>query len=468
MMKNHKTQFALIYFFLIGFCGTGFCGKIIYPWNAATAIVKAGENVTVWFNADEGQTVTSAKLRGPCSTVSIPLVARQTGSWQYDEISGNMYNTRIAITVPAGTPQERYDLILNTTAEQEISHGAVKVVREYKTDYTIMHISDTHLCQGAKINGLPNGLFKISAMVDIANIIGPEMVFITGDLINDNMFPPQERADLFYKGSEVNGLKGVCNFHAASFSAAGNHDFLQQSQTSAGFYPEKSKFWNQYHGLHYHHFKYGNTRYMIVNTGWEGFDWAYQLKEHISWLADVGPGNLRIAAYHKSENGIMGAWADTVNLGLAMIGHNHHLAGNNPYELGGRRIQYYANSTREHFAFNLFRIHSDGSYTAVNNREFVENPSDAPSLWRPKLKLAYAKANDGTARTNTATLINNFDVGFPNARVRFLMPKGNTYSVSKGTVEQAFDGDSMHVVDVQVAIDPNSMNTIEIYPSGYR
>lgn len=78
MMKNHKTQFALIYFFLIGFCGTGFCGKIIYPWNAATAIVKAGENVTVWFNADEGQTVTSAKLCSPCSTVSIPLVARQT------------------------------------------------------------------------------------------------------------------------------------------------------------------------------------------------------------------------------------------------------------------------------------------------------------------------------------------------------------------------------------------------------
>ncbi|HML76673.1 MAG TPA: hypothetical protein PKB02_19435, partial [Anaerohalosphaeraceae bacterium] len=125
-MKNRKTLFALIYFFLIGFCSTGFCGKIIYPWNAATAIVKAGENVTVWFNADDGQTVTSAKLRGPCNTVSIPSVARQTGSWQYDEISGNRYNTRIAVTVPADAPQERYDLILNTTAGQEISHGAVK------------------------------------------------------------------------------------------------------------------------------------------------------------------------------------------------------------------------------------------------------------------------------------------------------------------------------------------------------
>jgi len=53
-MKSYKSQFALIHFFLICFCGTGFCGKIIYPWNAATAIVKAGESVTVWFDADDG------------------------------------------------------------------------------------------------------------------------------------------------------------------------------------------------------------------------------------------------------------------------------------------------------------------------------------------------------------------------------------------------------------------------------
>jgi predicted MPP superfamily phosphohydrolase len=464
-MTSRKTVSAFTYFFLVLFCSIGFCGKIVYPWNATTAIVKAGEGFTVWFDADAGQTVVSAVLRGSYNTVAIPSVAKQTGSWTYDTVSGGTYNAQIAVSVPAETPEERYDLILNTSAGQEISQGAVKVVRDYKTDYTIMHISDTHLCQGAKIDGYPIGLFKISVIADIANIIGPEMVFVTGDLINDTMFPPQERADFFYKGSDANDLKGMHGFHAATFSVVGNHDFLQQSQPFAGLYPEKSKFWNQYHGLQYHHFKYGSTRCMIVNTGWEGFDWAYQLADHTSWLANAGSGNLRIAAYHKSENGIMGAWANNVNLGLAVIGHNHHLAADNPYDLGGRKIQYFANSIREHFAFNLFRVVGDGSYTVVNNREAVENPADAPSLWRPRLTLTCAKTNDGTSQTNTATLVNKFDVGFPTARVRFVMPKGVEYAVSQGTVEQEFDGDSVHVVDVRIAVNANSTTTIEIKPS---
>ena len=103
---------------------------------------------------------------------------------------------------------------------------------------------------------------------------------------------------------------------------------------------EKAEFWNAYHGLQYHHFKFGDARCMIVNTGWNGFDWNYQLKDHASWLDEEGTGNLRVAAYHKSEMGIMGEWAGQIDLGLAVIGHNHHLAFDNPYELGGRRFLY--------------------------------------------------------------------------------------------------------------------------------
>jgi hypothetical protein len=467
-MKSNKATSIFRCLLVISFCSVGFCGKIIYPWNATTAIVKAGENFTVWFDADAGQTVTSVVLRGPYNSINIPSVTKKTGSWTYDEISGNTYNTQITFSVPANTPEDRYDILLNTTCGQNVSESAVRVVKDFKTNYTIFHISDTHLCQGTNINGLPERLFKISAVVDIANIINPEFVFITGDLINDsvNAFPdPQQRADFFYKGNRPADLKGIHGFKAATFSIAGNHDFLQASQPFSGQYDIKSRFWNQYHGLQYHHFMYGSTRFMIINDGWEGFDWGYQLANHTSWLSDVGPGNLRIAAFHKSEFGIMGEWATKVSLGLALVGHNHHLANKNPYKLDGRPILYYADSLREHFTFNLFRINSGGSFTVVNNLDFIEDPNDAPPLWQPRLTLHYAKSNDGTSPTNTATLVNKFAVGFPHSRVRFVMPKGNTYIVSKGTVEQAFDGDSVHVVDVRIAIDPNSTNTIEITPS---
>ncbi len=437
-------------------------GKIIYPFNATTAIVKAGESFEVWFDADPGQIVNSVGLHGPYNTVSTSMGTPVTGSWVYDTVSGNTYDTQVTVTVPSTAPADRYDVILNTSYGQAISRRAVKVIKEYETDYSILHISDSHLSGGTSAASL----LKISQIAKVANILGPEMVFITGDVINWTSGDFQSRVDLFYDGYEPLDIKGMHGFDAATFSAVGNHDFTEGSGESfSGSYDSKSRFWNKYHGLQYHHFEYGNTRCMVVNTGWAGYDYEYQLTDHTSWLGAVGSGNLRIAAYHQAEGGIMGAFANNVNLGLAMIGHNHHLAPNNPYELGGRPIQYFANSIREYLNFNLYRVNSDGSYTVVNNVEAVENRTADPSLWIRRLTLTYANANDGTSSTNTATLDNNFGVSFPRARVRFVIPKGAPYTVSQGIVEQAFDGDSVRVVDVRVAINANSTTSIEIRSS---
>ncbi len=466
-MTHIRTKTVFVFLFIIIFCSIGFCGKIVYPWNATTAIVKAGDSFTVWFDADASQNVTSVVLRGPYNSVLIPTVTSKTGSWVYDTVSGNSYDTQVTVKVPSGTPGERYDLVLKTSMGDEVSLRAVKVIKKYKSEYSIFHISDTHLAQRAKANGYPETLSKISAFVELANIIGPEMVFITGDVINDNSdrFPdPQSRADFFYKGSETGGVKGVHGFDAAAFSAAGNHDFLERSQPWSGQYDVKSKFWNKYHGLQSHHFEYGKSRFMVVNDGWVGYNWDHQLEDHTAWLGDVGQGNFRAAAYHKSENGIMGAWADKVDLSLAVIGHNHHLADKNPYDLGSKKIQYYADSVREHFHFNLFRVDGNGNYTVVNNEVAIEGWEEGYSSATPELRLTleYAKSNDGSSQANTATLVNKFDVGFDRAQVRFVMPKGSNYSVSKGTIEQQFDGDRYRVVDVRVAIEADSTTAIEV------
>lgn len=58
--------------------------------------------------------------------------------------------------------------------------------------------------------------------------------------------------------------------------------------------------------------------------------------------------------------------------------------------------------------------------------------------------------------------MNKFEVGFPRARVRFVMPKGKIYTVSNGTIEQAFDGDSFHIVDVRVSLEANSAASVKI------
>ena len=85
-----------------------------------------------------------------------------------------------------------------------------------------------------------------------------------------------------------------------------------------------------------------------------------------------------------------------------------------------------------------------------------------PEQWVPKLERTFEKENDGSSEMNSATIVNRYDFPIIGAKVRFLVPKGVPYTVSQGVIEQAFDGDSVHVVDVRIPISANSTNTIQI------
>lgn len=117
--------------------------NIVYPWRSTTAIVLAGDSFEVWFNADDGQTVAAVQLTGPYHSVNCSFTITP-GDWEYDSLSGNRYNTKIMVNVPADAPADRYDLVLKTTTDDVISYGGVKVLKEYKQDYYIMHMSDGH------------------------------------------------------------------------------------------------------------------------------------------------------------------------------------------------------------------------------------------------------------------------------------------------------------------------------------
>jgi hypothetical protein len=121
--------------------------------------------------------------------------------------------------------------------------------------------------------------------------------------------------------------------------------------------------------------------------------------------------------------------------------------------------------------FNLFQLDARaGTYAPVSGPTaqvvYVENPEDAkaPDLYRPKLTLSFAHANDGSSATNAATIVNKFDFPLEGAQVRFVMPLGGAYSVSRGQVEQSFNGTLVHVVDILVDLESNSTNLVTISP----
>ena len=455
-----KTLSLLITILVISFSTVGLCGNIVYPWRATTAIVKAGENFEVWFNSDNGQAVNSVTLQGPYNTVTTTKTIL-TGRWVYDKTSLNTYNTKITVTVPTSAPADRYDITLNTSTGQVTSLAGVKVIKEYKTSYYILHFSDVHAFQ----SGYNTTFERLSTIIDIANIIDPEIVFNTGD----NLYRPTgDRMNQYFIGDSILGTKGLNKLNAATFTTVGNHDFDFDNVAASGFYAEKSAWWNTWWGLQSYNFKYGNGRFMAINDAWAGFNTALQITDAVSWLNSVGPGNLRLGAAHIKDQRLV-PLDNRTNLGLVLIGHNHFLASENPAILNNKPIQYVVNSVRDNVEFNLFKVDgTTGNYVPVSGPtaqvQYLQNPinKETPSAYVTNLTLNYSNVNDGLFPTNTATIINKFNFPISDAKVRFIMPLGSLYDISKGKIEQSFKGTSFYIVDVRIDLNANSTTVIDI------
>ncbi len=470
-MKNRNILSFLTLLILINFSSSAWCANIVRPWRSTTAIVKAGDSFEVWFNADNGQTVNSVQLQGPYNTVNSSITIGN-GNWVYDPLSGNTYNTKITVTVPSDAPADRYDLVLKTSAGDEVSYGGVKVVTNFKDDYYIMHISDGHIFQ----NGYDpiTLLARKSAMIDIANIIDCQIIIETGDNMYNVRNHPEREVDYFL-GIENEGIKGMAKAWAATFLVPGDHDAYTANDWPQASVQVNSDFFNDYWGLQNSCFKYGNGRFMMLNNAWatsttSAKDHQYQCDDAVSWLqGDGSEGNFFLTAAHCYDK--MHEFIDVhEKLDLVLAGDKHHIRTGNPYEFdpGSAMVAYIAGSIREHFEFNLFRVNdSSGTYTAVPGVTGVANVlksgnQDTRSTWIPNLTLTYSNDNNGSFIENTATIVNDFDFSINGARVRFVMPKGFNYEFTNATLIQQFEGDLFKIIDVATDLPGNSRVSIYI------
>jgi predicted MPP superfamily phosphohydrolase len=466
LMKKRNYLPVLLFFALITYTTTAWSAKIVRPWRSTTAIVKSGESFEVWFDANDGQTVDLIELESPYLTVSTTFTV-ESGDWEYDPLSGNRYNKHIIVTVPAGAPADRYNLVLKTSNGNVTSHGGVKVVTEFKTDYYIMHMSDGHIYQhGYDAITL---FLKKTTMIDIANIMDCELIIETGD----NMYSVRnhpEREVIYFQGDESVGVKGMADANAATFMIPGNHDAPYGNTWTKGTVQENSDFYNKYYGLQSYCFKYGNGRFMMLNNSWNISDHQYQTNAAVSWLDGGGAGgNFFLSAGHIYSR--MHDFIDSHEpLDLVLAGHNHHLSKNNPHEFKSGRpaVAFIANSIREYFQFNLFRVNnSTGTMTPVSGKKAVvqalaSGNMNTPSTWEPNLTLTYENENNGSMAVNTATIVNQFHFPIYDAKVRFVLLKGYNYIFDKGILMQSFEGDEHLIVDLNIDIMADSTISIHI------
>jgi uncharacterized protein YjdB len=471
-----KKTFTVLLLLSIFTSTSSWCGKIIYPWRATSAIVQTGNTVDIWFIADEGETINSVQLKAAYHSINVNYTI-QEGTWEYDKNSGNTYNRIITVTVPANAPADRYDIIVNTSKGNIVSTGAVKAVKDFKSEYYIIHMSDAHRWQG-DYDGYHIHR-KISEVIKIGNLLDVDVFIESGDQMYSVRNNPWREIGLFHGFPDM-GILGLHHSSAATFFIPGNHDSHRNAvELDAGGPDFTADFYNTYYGIQYYHFTYGKSRFAMLNNAWFYKDksefqdqYTYQIDETATWLSNT-PGTFSLVAMHV-PNHWFGNLDKKYSFTMGIWGHLHYDGLSNPYDINGTLKGYAAISPRDNgFHFNLYKVDNDTGIvqfpsgpTGVVEVLKSGNRQDS-TTWVKKYNLSYEKANDGSHIDNTVTIKNEFNFSFDGARIRFLMPKGNLYIITNGSgyIEQQFDGTNFCVVDVKFNVPAGTTRSISIAAS---
>lgn len=426
------------------------------------AIHAAGETLVVWANAPSSATGWGASLRR--GSISYALAPAQT---QYDALY-QRWHLRFAL--PSGAPDILYDLIVTrTSASPDTARDAVRLLNARKTAWYFLHVSDTHLVthlyyyeSGADTD--TSEMQDFQAVIDDANIINPEFVLHTGDLINEGEL--EEYLSKYYWSRAQSKLY---EFDVPLYLSSGNHDIGGWDATPPAAGTSRRNWW-RYFGWPYldnpppgvaehsqnYWFDYGPLRVIGLEAynnsgGYDDFEPATYgtdsfTQEQLDWLDAViaaTPGGMKkLAFYHYDfKNQINGS---LVSLGLDAVlwGHNHGVAEGNltspPYSLGVRAV------TDGRRTYRLVRVAPDGTLTP---RPMLNAGSTGQNL-----TLAFSPANNGVNSTVTASITNTQNETFEHALVRFLAPDVGNYQASVGTIVRQYSEGGVRHVDVNVSV----------------
>lgn len=434
-------------------------GRVIYPGRSASKVVKAGGVFTIGYAGAADERIHSVTLVGPYNRVTATIGGSTAGNFVYDAQSKASYTHDISVTVPAGTPIELYDVVINSSTGVWTSRKCLKVVNEFKSRYTIVHITDTHIGWGKTWDGdAAREMRYFDQVLKATEIIAPEYMVFTGDNIHNGTPQPLDlKWRNFYEGAT--GVRGVQGIGVPAIVSSGNHDFFSGEANAVAE-------WNQHCGLRSFGFSYGNTRIAVFDDYLARFSSAtpdfpaQQAAQLTTFLQKEGRGSFRMAIQHSIGN-VYQPFFDAQAIQYGLFGHNH---ANSSRRLGAATglvtasASHYASVGIGNVGWFRVLVLNDSGVQANNAVQFGN-----PNALSADLQLAFANPNTGRARENAATLTNDMGIGFESCRIRFVMAKGS-YQVDAGQVEQVIDNDTVSVYDVRIRAAANSRATVRIAP----
>jgi hypothetical protein len=445
---------------------------ILRPILGLPSLVRPGDTLTVWCSASPDTVHTwMAALR--FHDLSVPL---RTATAEYRE---DLERFDLRFVVPPLVPFEVYDLHLRTNAGiDDTARRAVAVIPEFRHDFTFVQVTDTHL---------PGHIFypdagwdtdtseetDFQSVIDDINLIRPDFVLHTGDLVNSGEL--EEFGDVHAFSRSQAMLEKI---EAPVFLVGGNHDMGGWDASPPPDGTARRAWWSFY-GWPYldvpppgvvsptrdYFFDYGPFRFVGIDAWINYDDWRsgiYQsqsfINEQLVWLngvLDATPPSMKTILFYHYD------FSNQINLAafgceMALWGHNHVVSEGNltspPYNLGlksvcdGRRV------------YRVVHAHGD---------TLLPEPMTFAGEGGGDLRVSFIPPNNGNYSTVTATVTNQTDQDFDRGMVVFRVPAdGSVYAVSRGTVEQRLVVDGEQRIYVREEFPSNRVIQITVSPDG--
>jgi 3',5'-cyclic AMP phosphodiesterase CpdA len=441
---------------------------VMRPILSVPAITTPGASFIIEAMAPPLTTGWSASLRHSSRTYSLAI----TGAAYMSDHQRWFMNARLPGTIPA----EVYDLVVHASGgvADTVAH-AVAVRDSISDDFYFIQFTDTHLPvhrdhsdPGAESD--TTEMDDLHAVIDDINIMNPAFVLMTGDLVNEGELEDYLGWRVFTKAARI-----LSELQVPVYVVPGNHDIGGWPDTPPP--PGSSRWaWWSFFGWRYlyapppadlytqdYSFDYGQARFIGMEAYDNYDDWRTTIygpesftASQTVWLtneiATADPAAAKVAFYHYDFDHELNLAA--LGIDGALWGHVHSSTGSissHPFNLS---LDTVADGNR---AMRLVRV--------SGNQVHPSAPMSA-GLSGEKLRVTFDPANDGTASTVTATVVNGDRETFENALVRFRVRADSIpYAVSNGELTQTIVEDGIATCYVTLNVPFQNTTSVTIEPT---
>ena len=435
------------------------------------AIQIPGETLQIICLAPQNTTGWQAELKHGRKTIPLQISSIQ-------ELQ-SPFRWLLNATIPSVQVFELYDLRVRASGGlDDTAENAVQVVPTRKSSYYFVHITDSHMPgrifypdYGYQTDSTSVDDFR--AVVQDINLIRPEFVLFTGDIVNEGEL--EGFAGMYSYGW---AQRAMAELEVPVYLTAGNHDIGGWNDTPPPSGSSRRNWWKYFgwswldnadSNWHTHTQNYSFTYGPVHYIGLEAYDNYDNFRSYIyggqsfiysqlNWLdqeLSLHPDKTKVLFHHYDFSDQLDL--NSLGVSMALWGHIHSNNGNIntfPYNLATRSV---CDGNR---AYRIIRV--NGNVVTPTTTIYANNLSGVDNL-----TVSYSGPNNGSQNSLSATVNSSQSQTFEAALLKFIMPFGNnTYNVSGGELEQVDRSGDYSICYVRFNLPAYGSRTVSISISG--